>query len=163
MSTRIPLLYRTVKHSDCACQPESRRNHKPRKGLTISSPTGREGYPFGVSLPDEWNVTSRYRAHQSSRKDPILSQRSVPLKRHFISLCLRPPATVLSQQGHTSTIRIFTNSVGSAASANAAVDPVTPTETPQRRLQNPTAKPPQNRANPAWCRGYQCVEGCSEI
>jgi len=48
----------------------------------------------------------------------------------------------------TSTTRIRTNSVGSAASAMAAVDPVMPTATPQNKLQSPTVKPPQKRANP---------------
>ena len=47
---------------------------------------------------------------------------------------------------NTSTIRTFTNNAGSAASASAAVEPVTPTEIPQRRLQKPTVKPPQKSA-----------------
>lgn len=48
-----------------------------------------------------------------------------------------------------STMRILTNSAGSAASDKAAVAPVIPTETPQRRLQSPTVRPPQKRAKPA--------------
>lgn len=47
---------------------------------------------------------------------------------------------------NTSTIRIFTNNAGSAASANAAVEPVMPTEIPQSRLQMPTVRPPQKSA-----------------
>ena len=46
----------------------------------------------------------------------------------------------------TSTMRIFTNKFGSAASASAALEPVIPTQTPQRRLHTPTVSPPQNRA-----------------
>lgn len=49
----------------------------------------------------------------------------------------------------TSTIKILTNNCGSAASAKAAVEPVIPTLTPQRRLQNPTVSPPQNNEYPA--------------
>ena len=49
----------------------------------------------------------------------------------------------------TSTMRIFTNKSGSAASARAAVEPATPTEIPQRRLHAPTVRPPQNSAYPA--------------
>ena len=49
---------------------------------------------------------------------------------------------------NTSTMRILTNSDGSAASPNAAVEPVMPTDTPHRRLQTPTVRPPQKRANP---------------
>ena len=45
-------------------------------------------------------------------------------------------------------MRIFTNKFGSAASASAAVEPVMPTETPQRRLQKPTVRPPQKIAKP---------------
>ena len=48
----------------------------------------------------------------------------------------------------TSTTRILTNRVGSAASARAAVEPVIPTQTPQRRLQAPTVMPPQKTAKP---------------
>ena len=48
----------------------------------------------------------------------------------------------------TSTMRIFTNKSGSAASASAAVEPAIPTEIPQRRLHTPTVRPPQNSANP---------------
>jgi hypothetical protein len=51
---------------------------------------------------------------------------------------------------NTSTTRILTNRLGSAASAMAAVDPVMPTQAPQRRLQAPTVRPPQNMANPDW-------------
>lgn len=47
-----------------------------------------------------------------------------------------------------SITRILTKSWGSAASASAAVEPVMPTEMPQRRLQIPTARPPQKRAKP---------------
>ncbi len=43
-------------------------------------------------------------------------------------------------------MRIFTNNVGSAASAKAAVEPVMPTEIPQSRLQIPTVNPPQKSA-----------------
>ena len=50
---------------------------------------------------------------------------------------------------NTSTIRILTKRLGSAASAKAAVAPVIPTETPQRRLQEPTVRPPQKSAKPA--------------
>ena len=46
-------------------------------------------------------------------------------------------------------MRIFTNRLGSAASANAAVDPVIPTDTPQRRLHAPTVRPPQKIAKPS--------------
>ena len=49
----------------------------------------------------------------------------------------------------TSTTRIFTKRSGSAASEIAAVEPVIPTQTPQRRLQTPTVRPPQNNAKPA--------------
>lgn|ERR1700722_4094027 len=49
---------------------------------------------------------------------------------------------------NTSTTRIFTNRVGSAASASAAFDPAIPTEMPQSRLHTPTVIPPQNSANP---------------
>jgi len=49
---------------------------------------------------------------------------------------------------NTSTMRIFTNNAGSAASAKAAVDPTTPTQTPQSKLQMPTVKPPQKSAYP---------------
>lgn len=48
----------------------------------------------------------------------------------------------------TSTTKILTKRLGSAASARAAVAPVMPTQTPQRRLQAPTVRPPQNSANP---------------
>lgn len=47
---------------------------------------------------------------------------------------------------NTSTMRIFTNNAGSAASAKAAVEPVMPTEIPQSKLQMPTVKPPQKSA-----------------
>jgi len=54
----------------------------------------------------------------------------------------------------TSTTRIFTNKSGSAASDRAAVDPVMPTQTPQRKLHAPTVRPPQKRANPVkWFSG----------
>lgn len=46
----------------------------------------------------------------------------------------------------TSTMRILTKRFGSAASASAAVAPVMPTETPQRRLHTPTVSPPQKMA-----------------
>ena len=49
---------------------------------------------------------------------------------------------------NTSTIKILTNKFGSAASAMAAVEPVMPTETPQRRLHAPTVRPPQKSAKP---------------
>lgn len=52
---------------------------------------------------------------------------------------------------NTSTTRIFTNKLGSDASAKAAVEPVTPTDIPQRRLHAPTVRPPQNMANPMNC------------
>src|SRR4051794_31252877 len=48
----------------------------------------------------------------------------------------------------TSTTRILTNKLGSAASASAAVDPVMPTDTPQSKLQSPTVRPPQKSAKP---------------
>lgn len=48
----------------------------------------------------------------------------------------------------TSMTSILTKSVGSAASASAAVAPVIPTQTPHMRLQAPTVKPPQKSANP---------------
>jgi hypothetical protein len=54
----------------------------------------------------------------------------------------------------TSTIKILTNNWGSAASAKAAVEPVIPTETPQRRLQNPTVSPPQNNEYPVYQQEY---------
>lgn len=41
-----------------------------------------------------------------------------------------------------------TYSEGSAASANAALLPLIPTETPQTRLQMPTVSPAQNSAYP---------------
>lgn len=65
----------------------------------------------------------------------------------------------------TSTTKILTNRFGSAASDSAAVDPVIPTQTPQRRLHAPTVRPPQKRAKPSMnefndrARGerrYQC-------
>ena len=65
-------------------------------------------------------------------------------KRHDVPI--RPNRPMILPK--TSTIRIFTNRFGSAASARAAVEPVIPTETPQRRLQAPTVNPPQNRAKP---------------
>lgn len=49
---------------------------------------------------------------------------------------------------NTSTMRILTNKFGSAASASAAVEPVMPTQMPQRRLHTPTVRPPQKSANP---------------
>jgi len=42
----------------------------------------------------------------------------------------------------------LTNNVGSAASERAAVAPVIPTETPQKRLQSPTVRPAQKMENP---------------
>jgi len=51
---------------------------------------------------------------------------------------------------NTSTTRILTKRLGSAASATAAVAPVTPTLRPQRRLQVPTVRPPQKSAKPVW-------------
>jgi hypothetical protein len=45
----------------------------------------------------------------------------------------------------TSTMRMRTNRLGSAASEMAAVEPVMPTVIPQNRLQSPTVRPPQNR------------------
>ena len=48
----------------------------------------------------------------------------------------------------TSTTRILTNRLGSAASAIAAVEPVIPTEIPHRRLHTPTVRPPQKMAKP---------------
>lgn len=41
-----------------------------------------------------------------------------------------------------------THSAGSAASANAALDPLMPTLTPHTRLHMPTSKPAQNSAKP---------------
>jgi hypothetical protein len=61
---------------------------------------------------------------------------------------------VLADFSLTSTIKILTNNWGSAASAKAAVEPVIPTETPQRRLQNPTVSPPQNNEYPIY---QQCT------
>ena len=49
---------------------------------------------------------------------------------------------------NTSTIRILTKSWGSAASASAAFEPVTPTVIPQSKLQKPTVSPPQKSAKP---------------
>jgi hypothetical protein len=49
---------------------------------------------------------------------------------------------------NTSTTSILTKRFGSAASASAAVDPVMPTQTPQRRLHTPTVRPPQKSAKP---------------
>uniref|UniRef100_A0A1B0A8P1 Uncharacterized protein n=1 Tax=Glossina pallidipes TaxID=7398 RepID=A0A1B0A8P1_GLOPL len=43
-----------------------------------------------------------------------------------------------------STIKIFTNKTEFAASAKAAPEPTTPTETPQNKLTKPTAKPAPN-------------------
>uniref|UniRef100_A0A1B0BL69 Uncharacterized protein n=1 Tax=Glossina palpalis gambiensis TaxID=67801 RepID=A0A1B0BL69_9MUSC len=43
-----------------------------------------------------------------------------------------------------STIKIFTNKIEFAASARAAPEPTTPTETPQNKLTKPTAKPAPN-------------------
>lgn len=48
----------------------------------------------------------------------------------------------------TSTMRILTKRLGSAASASAAFEPVTPTEIPQSKLHIPTVSPPQNMAKP---------------
>jgi hypothetical protein len=47
-----------------------------------------------------------------------------------------------------STIKTFTNSDGSAASASAALLPTTPTLTPQAKLHIPTVNPAQNSAYP---------------
>ena len=52
----------------------------------------------------------------------------------------------------TSTMRILTNRFGSPASDSAAVDPVIPTDTPQRRLHTPTVSPPQKIAKPMGMR-----------
>jgi hypothetical protein len=45
-----------------------------------------------------------------------------------------------------STTNTFTNNSGFCASAKAALDPVTPTDKPQSKLQIPTVKPPQKIA-----------------
>lgn len=45
-----------------------------------------------------------------------------------------------------SMMRILTKSEGLAASANAAPEPTTPTQTPQKRLHKPTVSPPPNIA-----------------
>ena len=45
-----------------------------------------------------------------------------------------------------SIIKILTKVEGVCASARAAPDPVTPTQIPQQRLDNPTANPAQKRA-----------------
>ena len=47
-----------------------------------------------------------------------------------------------------SIIKILTKVDGVCASANAAPDPVTPTQIPQQRLETPTARPPANKAYP---------------
>lgn len=74
--------------------------------------------------------------------------RTEPKIYHLVSLC---PGRIKRSTKRTSTMRILTKSWGSAASANAAVEPVMPTLTPQRRLQRPTVSPPQNSENPgAW-------------
>ncbi|KAH3661080.1 hypothetical protein OGATHE_005413 [Ogataea polymorpha] len=49
-----------------------------------------------------------------------------------------------------SMTRIFTNKLESAASEIAAVDPVTPTATPQMRLLRPTVSPAQNNEYPVY-------------
>jgi hypothetical protein len=48
-----------------------------------------------------------------------------------------------------STIRILTNNDEFCASANAAPEPTIPTQTPQKRLDQPTVMPAPNIANPA--------------
>ena len=53
----------------------------------------------------------------------------------------------------TSMTRILTNSVGFAASANAAFEPEMPTATPHRRLHMPIVRPPKKSENPATSRG----------
>lgn len=45
-----------------------------------------------------------------------------------------------------STIRIFTKVEGVCASARAQPEPVTPTQTPQKRFERPTERPLPNRA-----------------
>lgn len=45
-----------------------------------------------------------------------------------------------------STIKIFTKRLALAASARAAPDPTTPTERPQKKLQNPTVSPAPSMA-----------------
>lgn len=47
-----------------------------------------------------------------------------------------------------STTKTLTKSWGSWASAKAALEPVMPTQTPQRRLHTPTVRPPQKMACP---------------
>ena len=49
-----------------------------------------------------------------------------------------------------SIIRIFTNVEGVCASAKAHPDPVTPTQTPQNKLERPTDTPAPNRANAVY-------------
>jgi hypothetical protein len=45
-----------------------------------------------------------------------------------------------------SIIRILTNVEGVCESANAAPDPVTPTQIPQKRFERPTDRPAPKRA-----------------
>lgn len=61
-------------------------------------------------------------------------------------LLIRPKRPMID--ANTSTTRIRTKRVGSAASESAAVAPVIPTATPQRRLHTPTVRPPQNNEKP---------------
>ncbi len=61
-------------------------------------------------------------------------------------LLIRPKRPMID--ANTSTTSIRTKRVGSAASEIAAVAPVIPTATPQRRLHTPTVKPPQNNEKP---------------
>lgn len=56
-----------------------------------------------------------------------------------------------------SMTKTLTKSCGSCASASAALEPVMPTQMPQRRLQMPTVRPPQKMAKPGvrdrWGKG----------
>lgn len=100
-----------------------------------------------------WNGTReilRCTNYQEPHCRRRLSDRIAPNRRWIQKTSKHAPIKPNSPKilPNTSTMRILTNRLGSAASAIAAVEPVMPTQAPQRRLQAPTVSPPQKMANP---------------
>lgn len=80
-------------------------------------------------------------------RSPIMSPKSPSTELNIsITRTLTNLSQALAPRLNFLDLRATTYRLGSAASANAALLPLIPTETPQIRLHMPTSKPPQKSA-----------------
>jgi hypothetical protein len=149
---RILRLFRTKRKSICELRSSTLDTGKP--GLTIRSPTAQRSEIREVSSPQPpvFNQRLTNETEKAQHRSENLSRKGSPLDEMHESW---------KERLHTSTIKILTNNDGSAASARAAVEPVIPTDIPHSRLHRPTARPPQNSANPACSKMVSWKSGLS--